>query len=87
MYFPEHSQIFVKRMKKLAKKDHLRFERLEKKMEEIVQDPNHYKPLGNILAGVQRVHLDPFILTFRVDEQRKAVIFLDFEHHDKAYKN
>lgn len=87
MYFAEHSDTFAKRMKKLAKKDHLRFERLEKKMDEIVQDPHHYKTLGNILAGVQRLHLDPFILTFRVDEERKALVFLEFEHHDKAYKN
>jgi len=74
-------------MKKLRKKDNLRFERVCKKMDEILQDPHHYKPLGNELAGVLRVHIDPFVFTFKIDEENKIVRFLDFDHHDKIYKN
>ncbi len=55
-------------MKKLKKKDRPRFEGIDKKTEEILQEPHHYEPLGNVMAGISRVHIDPFVLTFRIDE-------------------
>jgi len=87
MYRPSDTPSFQEKMKKLFKKDKPRFERLEKKMAEILAEPHHYTPPGNILAGVFRVHIDPFVLTFEIDENNKIVRFLDFEHHDKVYKN
>lgn len=86
-YTPDHSHMFLQKMKKLRRKDRLRFERIDKKTEEILQNPHHYKPLGNVMAGVLRVHIDPYVLTFEIDEARKVVRFIDFEHHDKAYQN
>ena len=87
MYLPEDTPNFKQKMKKLWKKDRLRFERLGKKIAEILEEPHRYEPLGNKMAGIRRVHLDPFVLTFSVDEEREVVRFLDFEHHDKAYKS
>ncbi len=87
MYQPEQAQNFIDIMKKLKKKDALRFSRIMKKMDEILQEPQHYKDLSNKLSGAKRVHIDPYVLTFSVDEERKTVRFIDFEHHDKAYKN
>ena len=74
-------------MRKLLKKDRPRFERIRKKVAEILEEPHRYKPLSNVMAGIFRVHADPFVLTFEIDEKAKVVRFLDFEHHDKVYRN
>ncbi|HIH30458.1 TPA: type II toxin-antitoxin system mRNA interferase toxin, RelE/StbE family [Candidatus Micrarchaeota archaeon] len=87
MYLPEDTPNFKQKAKKLKKKDKPRFERLMKKINEILEEPNHYEPLSNKMSGVRRAHLDPFVLTFSVDENRRVVRFLDFDHHDKIYKN
>lgn len=87
MYLRQFTETFCRRMKKLAKKDNVRHERVMDKIDEIMENPQDYKHLGNVMAGVSRVHINPFVLTFEVDENRKAVVFLDFDHHDKIYKN
>ena len=87
MYLSSDTPLFKEKMKKLFKRDRLRYERIIKKISEILEEPHHYKPLGNILTGVFRVHIDPFIVTFKVDEINKIVKFLDFDHHDNIYKN
>jgi YafQ family addiction module toxin component len=87
MYLPYHTEAFKRKMRKLRKKDRLRFDRVAKKIEEIMENPHVYKPLGNELAGRRRVHFDPFVLVFRIDEENKMVRFLDYDHHDKIYKN
>ena len=86
MYKPEPSPNFERKMKKLVKKDRLRYERVRKKIIEICEEPHHYEQLGNIMAGVLRVHIDPYVVTFKIDEANKIVQFLDFEHHDKVYR-
>jgi YafQ family addiction module toxin component len=59
---------------------------LSKKIQEICENPFHYKPLRNELHGMRRVHiLKSFVLIFNVDENEKAVIFVSFSHHDAAY--
>lgn len=87
MYSVEPSRNFEIKMKKLMKKDRLRYARVRKKVLEICEEPGRYKPLGNVMAGVLRVHIGPFVLTFEIDEKNKVVRFLDFDHHDKIYKN
>ncbi len=87
MYRAEPSPNFERKMKKLMKKDRLRYERVRKKTIEICEEPHHYEPLGNKMAGVRRAHLDPFVLTFEIDEERMVVRLIDFDHHDKVYKN
>ena len=60
---------------------------LENKITEISLNPIHYKPLSNVLKGERRVHiLKSFVLRFIIDEPRKTVIFISFEHHDTAYQ-
>lgn len=86
MYKPEPSRDFGGKMKKLLKKDRLRYERVRKKIIEICEEPHHYEPLGNVMAGVMHVHIDPYVVTFKIDEANKIVRLLDFEHHDKVYR-
>ena len=75
----------LKRLKKLKKGDPQLYQRLEKKMEEILQNPTHFKPLSNVLKGKRRAHIGSFVIIFSVDEKNQLVFFLEFDHHDKAY--
>jgi len=72
---------------KLCKKNHILKDALKKKMEEVMQNPQHYKPLRYNLAGEKRVHImKSFVLKFEVNEAKKLVTFIAFSHHDDAYK-
>lgn len=74
-------------IKKLCKKNVVLENILKKKIEEIIEDPYHYKPLRYELVGERRVHiLKSFVLKFEIDEERKIVIFFFFGHHDEAYR-
>lgn len=56
-------------------------------MKEILENPEHYKPLKYGLANEKRVHiLKSFVLKYEIDEENKTIIFLFFGHHDEAYK-
>lgn len=74
---------FEKQLKKLKQKDTVIFERLTKKLKEIAQNPEHYKPLRNVLAGCRGVHLDPFVIVFEI--QGDLIIVHYVKHHDEAY--
>ncbi|OIO63481.1 hypothetical protein AUJ83_01240 [Candidatus Woesearchaeota archaeon CG1_02_33_12] len=74
---------FEKQLKKLKRKDKNLFDRLTKKLKEIRQNPEHYKPLRNVLKGNRRAHLDPFIIIFDVKEDLIAVHYV--KNHDKSY--
>ena len=87
MYSVEINPSCQKDIDKLCKKNPVLRESLEKKMNEIVQNPQHYKPLKYDLAGERRVHiLKSFVLKFEINEQNKIVSFLFFGHHDEAYR-
>ena len=74
-------------IEKSCKKNTLLSEILNKKMEEILSNPYHYKPLKYSLSGERRVHIrKSFVLKYEVDESRKEVVFLFFGHHDEAYR-
>ena len=74
---------FEKQLKKIKQKDSILFERLSKKLKEIKQNPEHYKPLRNVLKGCRRAHIDPFVVVFEVKEN--TIILHYIKHHDEAY--
>lgn len=82
-YIAEFSSQFEKSMKKLEKKDKVLFNQIQKKLIDIVQDPEHYKSLKNVLAGYKRIRFGPFVLVFKIEGNIVRIISLD--HHDKAY--
>lgn len=69
---------------KFLKKDKTLRERVEKKILEILQNPEHYKPLQNVLKGKRRVHVGPYVLVYEIETE--LVIFHRFLHHDQAYR-
>jgi addiction module RelE/StbE family toxin len=56
-----------------------------KKIEQILENPYHYKPLRGDHHGSRRVHIGSFVLVYEVREYDKTVLILDYEHHDKVY--
>ncbi len=88
VYNPEVSARLKKILKKLFKKDKVRYEATLKKIDEIIhsQNPNHYKNLSYDLKEFKRVHIDSsFVLIFKVDDKNKIIKFEDFRHHDDIY--
>ncbi len=87
MYSLEVAQELHKRLSKLANRDKPLFEVLTKKVQEIRENPSHYKPVRAPLQNKRRVHVGgSFVLIFSIDEEKNTVRLLEFEHHDKAYK-
>ena len=82
-YRIKFTPFFEKQLKKLKKKDKVLFERLTKKLKEIRKNPEHYKPLKNVLKGNRGAHLDPFVIIFGVKEDLITVHYV--KHHDQAY--
>lgn len=78
------------KISKLVRRDKKKVEIINKKIKEIVNSDEgaiqHYKNLKYDLKEFKRVHIDKhFILTFKVDLVNKFVLFVDFDHRDKAY--
>ena len=71
---------------RMAKEDRNRLDAVAKKVAEILENPYRFKPLRGPMQGKRRVHVGPFVLVYEINEGRKVVILLDFEHHDTVYR-
>ncbi|MBS3169398.1 hypothetical protein J4210_02850 [Candidatus Woesearchaeota archaeon] len=86
MYQYELRESVEKIFRKLAKKNPKQLQIVEKKIEEICENPRHYKNLRAPLQHLKRVHIDrSFVLVFSVNEMTKTIIFEDYDHHDNIY--
>lgn len=54
-YNVEFSSQFEKSIKKLKKKDKTLYNQIQKKLIDIVQNPERYKTLGNVFAGYRQL--------------------------------
>jgi len=88
MYSYENKPSFVKILKKLYKKDKTTYERVIKKIEEIITsgDVEHYKNLRHDLSDFKRVQISEKVLVFKFDKKNKLISFEDFDHHDNIYR-
>ena len=84
IYKADFSDEFLKIAKKLKKKDYTTFVRLQSKIEEILSNPEHYKPLKGGMKGLRRAHLGSFVIIFKIEKD--YVRFVTFKHHDEAYR-
>ena len=71
---------------KLGKKNPEQLEDINKKVQQILENPHQFKPLKFPMQHMRRVHIGSFILIYDIDEDRKIVTIRRYEHHDKAYK-
>jgi YafQ family addiction module toxin component len=76
-----------KKFKKLKKKDREMLMLIDRKVQEILDDPYRFKPLRKPLQKKRRVHVGrSFVLIYEINEEEKIVTLLDFDHHDNIYK-
>lgn len=87
MYEIHTTKVLDKTLKKLAKKNPKQVEIIAKKIEEVAQNPNRYKNLRKPLQHLKRVHIDSsFVLTFTVNDKKRIVTLVDYDHHDNIYQ-
>lgn len=73
---------------KLAKRDPTRLRGVERKMEQILADPHHFKPLKAPLQHLMRVRLaGSYVLVYSIDEKNRLIIIEDYAHHDEIYRH
>ncbi len=71
---------------KLGKKNPKQMQIIVKKIEQIIENPYHFKPLRGDMKEARRVHIDKsFVLTYEIDEEHKVVKLLDYDLHDSIY--
>ena len=76
-----------KKFKKLQKSDKEMLRLIDRKVQDILDDPQRFKPLRKPLQNKRRVHVGgSFVLVYEVNEKEKVVTLLDFDHHDNVYK-
>lgn len=76
-----------KKFKKLKKKDSEMLVLIDRKVQDILDDPYRFKPLRKPLQNKRRIHVGgSFVLVYEIDEEEKLVTLLDFDHHDNIYK-
>ena len=88
MHYYEIKPNLQKILGKISKKNNALYEQIIKKINEIVNayDISHYKNLRYSMKDCKRVHIGHFVLVFSLDNVKKIISFLDFDHHDKIYK-
>lgn len=82
-----YSEVLIKILKKLFKKDKSTYERVLKKINDISNsgDIEHYKNLKYPLQHLKRVQIGEKVLVFKFDKTNQLIFFEDFDHHDKIY--
>jgi len=87
MYNLEVKEEVDKIFNKLSKKNVKQLKIVNKKINEICNNPNHIcKFLRKPLQKFNRIHIDNhFVLIFKIDHVLKKVVIYHFEHHDKVY--
>jgi mRNA-degrading endonuclease RelE of RelBE toxin-antitoxin system len=75
-------------LNKLSIKDKVMYERVLKKIEEVInsEDIGHYKNLRYGMKDRKRVHLGHFVLVFKFLKESGTISFVDFRHHDEVYE-
>lgn len=82
----EVSPEFERDYRKLCYKNAGFRQAVDKKVDQILLQPLHYKPLRAPLQGVRRAHVGgAFVLLFEPSKKRRSVRLLRLAHHDEAY--
>lgn len=72
--------------RKMARRDPQQLRAIQSKLEEVRADPHRFKILRVPLQHLRRVHIESFVLVYSIDEEMKAVVVEDYDHHDRIYK-
>ena len=83
MYNPVFPKSFQDDIKDV-KKDKVLYERLWKKIAEIMQNPEHYPMKKYNMKGKRAAHVGSYVIVFEI--KGNGIIFWKFKHHDFAYE-
>ena len=72
--------------RRLARKDPKRIGAIQSKLDEVRENPHRFKNLRAPLQHLRRVHIESFVLVYSIDEEQKAVVVEDYDHHDRIYR-
>jgi YafQ family addiction module toxin component len=86
-YDIEIGEKLQRKINKLENKDRQYHNTIINKIIQIAEAPQLGKPLRGVLKGKRRVHIGPFVLIYKVNENEHVVTFIELEHHDDAYKH
>jgi YafQ family addiction module toxin component len=86
-YDIEFGDKLQRKLKKLQNKDTQYYNAIISKIVQIAEAPQLGKPLRGILKGKRRVHIGPFVLIYKINENERAVTLIELEHHDDAYRH
>ena len=87
MYEIEVMPSCEKAVRKACKKNAALERVIERKISEIRQNPERYKPLKHDFSGEYMVHiLKSFVLIFTVSVERQCITLISFAHHDDVYR-
>lgn len=88
MYSFEIIPLLEEILRKLSKKDKFLYDRVMKKIEEVITtgDIEHYKNLRHDMKDRKRVHIGHFVLVFSFIKEENKIKFVDFGHHDEIYR-
>jgi len=75
---------FDDRFKKLTKKDRALKDRLLRKIDQIISDPQIGEPKSHKLKHARGSHVDPYVIVYTFKDY--TVIFIYVDHHDVVYK-
>ena len=75
-----------RKLKKLQNKDTQYYNAIISKTVQIAEVPQLGKPLRGVLKGKRRVHVGPFVLIYKINENERVVTLIELEHHDDAYR-
>ena len=75
---------FNKILEKMSKKDRAGLKKVESHVYKIILNPLLGKPLRNIMKNYRRIHIDSFVLIYKIEDEE--IIFIDYDHHDRVYK-
>ncbi len=82
----EISALADSKFAKMARKDKKSLEAINAKIGQILENPEHFKPLRGDMHGARRVHINTsFILIYEIDKKNSIVRILDYAPHDKVY--
>lgn len=76
-----------RKLKKLQYKDTQYYNAIISKTVQIAEVPQLGKPLRGVLKGKRRVHVGPFVLIYKINENERVVTLIELEHHDDAYRH
>ncbi len=72
-----------KKLEKLREKDSGQYRHVQKKVEQILKNPDHFKPLSGDMHGARRVHIGDYVLIYYFENNQ--IIIQDYDHHDRVY--